>query len=160
MEVGFIPLYSVVPIFGYNLFVNTSVYEERGEDYMADLMTAYSQAGKWVLLNPEKSVDIMRNEVNTDLQTVSKDSLMQGLAAGVVAVNATEQVRNNGFGYLDTEVLSQTIEVIADGSDIDAPSVDEIAATGIQEQADLSTFSDSEWQQVLDNGSPFTDQFE
>jgi ABC-type nitrate/sulfonate/bicarbonate transport system substrate-binding protein len=160
MEIGFIPLYTVVPIYGYNLFVNTSKVEDMGDGYMADLMTAYSQAGKWVLLNPGEAVDIMRNEVNTDLQTVDRSSQMEGLAAGVIAVNATEDVKENGFGYLDTEVLSQTIEVIADGSDIDAPSVDEIANTEIQEEADLATFSDSEWDQVLENGTPFTDQFD
>lgn len=159
MEVGFIPLYTVVPIFGYNLFVNTSFHEEQGTSYMADLMTAYSKAGKWVLLNPEKSVDIMRTEVNTDLQTVSKESLMQELKAGVIAVNTTNAVKENGFGYLDTDVLSKTLEVIADGSDFEAPPIDEIAATEIQEQAELSSFSDSEWQQVVENGKPFTDQF-
>lgn len=158
-KIGFISLYSVVQIYGYNTFVNTSFLENRGTDYMANLMTAYSKAGKWVMLNPKKAVEIMRQEVNTDLQTVSVDSLLKGLRAGVIAVNTTDVVKKNGFGYLDTDILSKTIEVIGNASELKLPSVDEIAATEIQENAELSSFSDSEWQQVLENGKPFTKQF-
>lgn len=159
IEVGFMPLWNVAQIFGYPLFVNTSFLEDRGVEYMASLMTGYSEAAKWVLLNPEEAVDIMRQDVNTDLQATNRDSQLNGLAAGVFAVNTTDTTRNEGFGFLDTGVLEQTIEVIEAGTDIDV-SVDELGTTEIQEQAELATFSDDEWSQVLEFAGEFAEFFD
>lgn len=158
-ELGVEPLYNHLPIVGYPLITYGPWLEKsNNKEYTARLLEGYSHAGKWTVLHPEETVEIMKNEVNTALQATEDSVLMDTLKAGVGAVNLSEGVQNNGFAYLDQEVLATSLDSVGEALDVgNLPSAEEVGAWDIQEQAELAQFSSDEWNQVKEWAQPYTD---
>lgn len=161
VELGNSPLYPIEPMSGYYMIVNGSWVEEHdyAQEWVQGVLEGYSQAGKWVLLNPEAAIDMLDEQVSA-LKAQSKKSQLRALAAGVVATNSNEGIKENGFGYIDKEVHANTFDIIADVYDLDStPDPAEVLYTEVIDNADLASFSDDEWTQVMDFGDPYTDFF-
>jgi len=158
-EVGAKFLSDVVPTLGFANIVNGPWLEENLE-YVSRVLSGYSHAMKWVCLNPEETVQIMRNDVDQALQTGDEKVQLATLRAGVIANNMTESVRNNGFGYLDTDLIESSIEAIAPQVGVDSPpDVDELVDLRPQEEAELATLSNDEWEQVREFAQPYVDLY-
>lgn len=155
-ELGFAPLYTITPMAGYALIVNGSWVEEidDGVDYVTRVVQGYSEAGKWTLLNPEDAVAMMEEEYQA-ISTQSTESNLAALAAGVAATNLSDGTRENGFGYIDTEVMQNTFDHLATIYDVEAPDVGDVVHQEVVENAELAQFSDSEWAQIEE----FTGEF-
>lgn len=160
-ELGMAPLYNHAPIYGNTLIVNKSWLQESNNfEYTRRVLEGYSRAGKWTLLNPVKAVDLMRTDVNQALQTIEKEILIDNMRAGTIATNLTTGVKENGFGYLNEEVLSNSYTHIADILGIKAPTVADTANTDLQNKAELATFSSEEWNQITEWARPYSDLFQ
>jgi ABC-type nitrate/sulfonate/bicarbonate transport system substrate-binding protein len=160
-ELGFAPLYTITPMAGYALIVNGSWVEETedGVEYVTRVVQGYSRAGKWTLLNPEEAVSMMEEEFQA-LQTQPTESNLAALAAGVAATNATDGVRENGFGYLDEEVMQNTFDHLSEIYDVEAPDVEDVVFREVIDGAELAQFSDDEWQQVDEFAGEYADFYE
>lgn len=162
VEIGFAPLFNVEPLAGYFLIVNGSWFEEndQGVEWLTGVLEGYSAAGKWTLLNPESAIETLIEEV-PELGTTEMETNLRALAAGVAATNFNEGVKENGFGYIDPEVQQNTFDTLADLYDLgEAPNASDVTEQNVIEQAELATFSDSEWDQVREFASPYTEFFE
>jgi len=152
-------LTDVVPIFGFTQIVYEPWLQDNFE-YVTRVLEGFSHALKWVSLNPEETVQIMRNDVNQALQTGDKAVQLATLRAGYIANNMTEVVRDNGLGYIDTDRVETTLEVVAPEVGLDTvPAVDDLVELGPQEEAELATFSDDEWEQVMEYAQPYVDLY-
>lgn len=160
-EIGFGSLYSVVPLGGYYMMVNGSWYEsqENGTEYIKRLMEGYSAAGHWALTNREEAMSVLVEHV-PELQTLGEEQLLRAFAAGIAATNLTEGVKQNGFGYLDPEVQRNTFTQISDILGVETPSADDVRLTDVTDQVELTTFSDSEWSDLEEFASPYSEFFE
>lgn len=163
-DLGFAPLYAVEPIAGYAMIVNGSWVEEteNGTEYVKRVVQGYSEAAKWVLLNPEDALDMMIEEVQA-IETQSRESNLQAMAAGVAAVNHADQVKENGFGYIDQEVMQNTFDLLGDtyleeGDEV--PNVEDVIFQEVVEDIELAQFSDEEWEQVEEFSGEFDDFYE
>jgi ABC-type nitrate/sulfonate/bicarbonate transport system substrate-binding protein len=161
VELGFGSLYRIVPLGGYYMMVNGSWYEqqENGAEYVTRLMEGYSAAGHWALTNREAAMNMLMEQV-PELQTLGTEQLLRALAAGVAATNLTDGVKENGFGYLDPEVQRNTFQTISDIIGVETPSADDIRLTEVTDQVELTTFSDSEWSDLEEFASPYSEFFE
>lgn len=163
VELQVTPLYNHIPAYGYMLCVTGDYLAESDEnrEFTKRVLQGYSKAGKWVMLNPEDAVEFMRNDVNKALQTQPVEKNLDVLKAGVIAVNLSEGVRQNGFGYLDKDVLTTSFEQFGPALEVDSiPSAEEVGVWDIQEEAELAQFSSDEWQQAQENAGRFADWFE
>lgn len=158
LEVGINPVGKYIPMYGYVMYAN-SEWLSSGDNMetAASILEGYSHAGKWCLLNPDKALTMMTQEVNTGLQTASEDALLGQMKAGVAASNLNETIKNNGFGYLDEEALSNTLTELGSRLEGDAPAVEDTASFEPRDNADLATFSNDEWNQVREFAQPFAD---
>lgn len=159
-EIGVMPLYNQSPSYGYTLIVNNEFLNGTDNfEFTKRVLEGYSEAGKWVLLNPEKAIDMMVNDVNQALSTQDRASLLDNMRAGVASTNMTEGVRDNGFAYLDKDVLSNSLSSLGEALDVDPPSADEVGAFDLQDEAELATFSKDEFKQVGDFADPYDEFF-
>lgn len=157
-EVGGDPLYNYLPLNGFNVLVNNAFINESGEnlEFITRVLEGYSQAGKWTMLNPEKAIDMMIQEVNPTLQTVDREILLSALKAGVIAPNFTDGIKNNGFAWLNEETLQESIDTYGKKENLDlqnVSSVDDVVDWRPQENAELATFSNDEWNQIQEASS-------
>lgn len=163
-ELGFGPLYAVEPMAGYAMIVNGEWVEnqENGVEYVKRVMQGYSEAAKWALLNPEDAMDMLIEEVPA-IETQSREANLQAMAAGVAALNFAEDVKENGFGYLNQDVMQNTIDIVdntylEEGDE--APAVEDLVFEEVVEDVELAQFSDEEWQQVDEFAGEFTEFYE
>lgn len=156
-NLGVSTLYSKLPSYGEPLIVNQS-FAQNNKEYMSRLLTGYSAAGKWTLLNPVKAVEIMRNDVAAHtLKAVEKDLLVAQIKSGLIAPNLSDGIKNNGYGYLNRTVLENSLTKLAPALGINnPPSVETASLFDIQKNATLSQFSSSEWETVKKNAEPYT----
>lgn len=156
------PLFPIEPISGYYMMVNGTWVEENDNaaEWTRGVLEGYSAAGKWTLLNPEKAIDLQIEQVPA-LGTQSKESHLRALAAGVAATNFNDGIKENGFGYIDRDVHSNTYDIISDVYDLDTtPDPEASLYTEVLDSAELASFSDDEWSQVREFGSPYVEFFE
>lgn len=160
VDIGASPLYNHSPSYGYTLIVNNEFLNaEDNFEFTKRVLEGYSAAGKWTLLNPEKAIDMMVNDVNQALSTQERASLLDNMKAGVAATNLTDGVKNNGFAYLDEDVLSNTLTNLGGALGVEPPSADEVGAFDLQNKAELATFSQDEFEQVNDFADPYDEFF-
>jgi ABC-type nitrate/sulfonate/bicarbonate transport system substrate-binding protein len=162
IEFGIKPMYHLLPLYGYTLFVNEPWLNESDEnlEYATRLLEGYSSAMKWVMLHPEETVEVMRQDVNPALQTGNKATQVEALKAGIAGTNLTEQTRENGLCSLDRDVLANSLERQANLLDVDQASVETAADFRLQENAELATFTDQEFNEVTEKIQPWYDVFE
>jgi NitT/TauT family transport system substrate-binding protein len=142
---------------GFNMIANGSWVEEESDatEYLARLLSGWSNAAKWTYLNPEEALDILRNDVNPELQQQPKELQLDVMRSGITALNLTSDVKEQGPGYLDQERLGTMFENVANVLEVDAPDAEEIGLWEVQEQAELASFSDDEWSQVQEFTKPY-----
>lgn len=160
-ELGFAPLYTIEPMAGYALIVNGSWVEEteQGEEYVRRVMQGYSQAAKWTLLNPDDAIDMMI-EVVPAIETQPRESNLAALAAGVAATNHDETVGENGFGYIDQEVMQNTFDHLAQIYEVEEVAVEDVLFQEVIEDVELAQFSEEEWNQVDEFAGEYDDFYE
>lgn len=147
-DLGVDLLYTHLPAYGYVTYSYTDWLADN-QEYVTRVLEAYSRAGKWVLLNPETATDVMRQEVNTNLQATDKAVELDKLRISVAFINMTDGVRNNGFGYLNMDALSNSLDQIGQALGVSGlPPAEEVAATSVVENAELAPFSSDEWSQL------------
>jgi ABC-type nitrate/sulfonate/bicarbonate transport system substrate-binding protein len=160
-------LYKYIPIVGYNCIVNRPwVEEENNVEFTSRVLTGYSNAMKWTLLNPDQAIDILVQEVQPALEAESRDALHARLKTGVAATNLSEGTKENGFGYLVMEDLQNTFERLAeklDGVDAEAwgeINVEEYVATEVRENAEYAVPTDDEWSQIEEYAGEFAELYQ
>lgn len=159
-ELGFAPMYNVEPLGGYYLIVNGTWYEDNDAmEWTKRLMEGYSAAGHWALTNREAAMEMLTEQV-PELQTLGTDTLLRALAAGVAATNLTPGVKENGFGYLDTEVQETTFDTLARILELEGLSAEDVRLSEVTDDVDLTTFSDSEWSDLESFAEPYVSLFE
>lgn len=158
-EIGIEPFYHRMKIIGYPHIVNSGWLDESGNrEYTQKVLGGLSHAGKWVFLNPERAVEMMQTLVNPNLQTTETARLVEQIKAGFIATNLTEATRDQGLCYLDEEATENSITRI--GTALGAsnlPSLSEVALIDLNHEADLATFTSSEWSQVEEASQPYAD---
>lgn len=161
-ELGVEPLYNRVPTYGFTLIANGSWLEESNNlEYTTRVLEGYSSALKWIFLNPEETVDIMRSDVNESLQLEDKENQLETLKAGVIATNLSSTTKENGLGYLDEDVLQSSFETLGQILDVDkTPAVEAAADFRPQDNAELATFTSDEWKQMKEYAEPFSSMYE
>jgi len=142
---------------GFNLIANTTWIEEEDQsvEYLSRLLAGWSNAAKWSYLHPEEALDIMRNDVNQELQSQPRDLQLDVMRSGITALNLTEDVRDQGPGYLDQERLDGWLSNVAQVLEVDAPSAEDVGIWEIQENAELASFSSDEWSAVQEFSQPY-----
>lgn len=155
--IGINPIGRYISMYGYIMYVNSDwLSQGNNMEVATSILEGYSHAGKWCLLNPNKALNMMK-EVNPGLKTASEDSLLGQMKSGVAASNLTDTIRNNGFGYLSEETVSNTFNEIGSRIEGEPPSTDEVTSYDPRDNADLATFSSEEWSQVKEFAQPFAD---
>ena len=159
-EVQFDPLYKYKPVYGYTIIANDQFVEENPE-YSAKILEGYSHAHKWTLLNVEEALKILREDVNPSLKVQKLETQRNALRISLVATSLTEGYKNNGAAYLNEEVTKNTFDAFNEVIESDVPtSMDEIANTDLQENAELAEFSSDEWSQLEEFAGDATEYFE
>lgn len=163
-ELGFAPLYAVEPMAGYAMIVNASWVEgqENGDEYVKRVMQGYSEGGKWTLLNPEAAIDVVEERVPA-IATQSREANLKALAAGVAALNYAPDIKENGFGYLNQEVMQNTIDVIDQTyleENDEPPTAEEMVFQEVVDDVELAQFSDDEWEQIGEFAGEYTEFYE
>jgi hypothetical protein len=157
VDIGVDPMYKREPLYGLNLVANGD-FAEANPEYMRRYLTGYSMAGKWSLMNPQKVLDIFRQQIRPELQTVNREDQLKAMKISVFWTNYTEGIRQNGIGYINPDVAETSTQAFADAFGVDA-SADDFIDYSIQEDADLDSFSSDEWSQFEENGQPYLDLF-
>ena len=154
VEVDNEALYSHLQVPGYPIFVNTSWYEETsdGVEYMSRILEGYSHALKWWMLNPEKMIDLMLEEINPSLQTAGREELLN-LQRFNLANTASVQAFEEGLGFVSEEIIENSLSqlgphLVDDESAL--PSTDEVLDLEPMEAAELATLSQDEQDQVIE----------
>lgn len=142
---------------GFNLIANTNwiADEDQSVEYLSRLLAGWSEATKWTYLHPEEALDIMRNDVNPELQSAPRDLQLDVMRSGITALNLTEDVRDQGPGYLDQEKLDGWLSNVAQVLEVDAPSAEDTGIWEVQENAELASFSSDEWSNVQEFSQPY-----
>jgi ABC-type nitrate/sulfonate/bicarbonate transport system substrate-binding protein len=159
LKVGINPVGRYLSMCGYMMYVNGEWLSDGDNMETATaVLEGFSQAGKWCLLNPEKALEMMI-DVNSALKSASKDALLGQMKAGVAGSNLNNTIKNNGFGYLDKNALSNTLEQLGSRIEGDTPSLEDVSTFEPRDNANIATFSNDEWNQVEEFAQPFADIF-
>ncbi|WP_129115303.1 ABC transporter substrate-binding protein [Halegenticoccus tardaugens] len=153
VELGVTPINNYLTVIGYPLMVNGKWLDEDdgNMDYLTGVLEGYSAAMKWCLLNPEKTIDIMIDEVNEELQIQDRETLSSQMRWNV-AISATEETRKEGLGWFSEDQIQSSLDnltIMVDNPN-DLPNASDIIEMGPIENAELSTLNDDEWKQVVD----------
>mgnify|MGYP000129564135 CR=1 FL=1 len=163
VELGVVPLTQFGAIPGQSIWVNNDWYEnkENSEEFMAAVLTGFHKSLKWVLLNGDAYLDIMKNEVNPNLQTWTEEEL-RGQYETFSAVAVNTDYRDERIGYFTEE----GVKVGRDGAAnalLDDPSVvpeaSELVNRAPFEASEPVEFTDDEWDQVAETGGRFAEIF-
>ncbi|MFC7135413.1 MULTISPECIES: ABC transporter substrate-binding protein [Salinibaculum] len=159
-------LYSYVPVVGYNCIVNGAWLEEEDNvEFTSRVLSGYSSALKWTLLNPDKAIDIMVQEVQPSLEVESREALHARMQTGVAATNLSETTKENGFGYLSLTDLENTFNQLAERLDgVDAAgwdiNIEDHVATEVRDNAEYAVPTNDEWNQMIEYAGEFGELYE
>lgn len=160
VDLGFAPLWNVEPLGGYYLIVHSKWYNsEDKREYIRKLLEGYSAAGHWTLTNREAAMNTLVEQV-PELQTLGTNELLRSFAAGVATTNLTSGVKENGYGYVNPKVQQRTLDIISNILGLEAPSQEDVLLTEVTDNAELTTFTDSEWKDVKQFAEPYASLFE
>lgn len=160
-ELVFEPLFKYEPVIEDVLITNGEWLAEDGNlEFVANCLTAHSHAAKWIMLNPEEAVDIMQNELNPDLQIVDRETLVTGLKTGFIALALMDEVKEGGHNFMDQSLMTDTVSVLEETYGIELPAYEEYVALDVQEQADLATYTDEEWNEIIEYTGEWADILE
>jgi hypothetical protein len=163
-ELGVAPLTAFGPFYGFPIWVNGNWFEnkENNVEFMANVLTGYFKALKWVLLNPDEYLTYLKNEVNTNLQTWTQDEL-EGQYSVLAAQAITLEMKDEGLGYFTEDGVAFGFEnagpALLDNPEA-LPSASEIVDKRAWEQSEKVTFSDSEWNTLSENAGQIWGIFE
>jgi len=161
IDLVFEPLYAHFPIVEDVLITNTDwLQEEDNLEFVSRCLTAHSHCAKYIMLNPEEAVDILREDLNPDLQLTERDVLLTGMRTGLLSLALRDEVKNQGYNFLSEDVLTTSMENVAEANGLEVPAYEDVAATEVQEQADLATYTDEEWSQIQEYTGEWTDLLE
>ncbi len=160
-EIVFEPLFKYEPVIEDVLITNGEwLAADDNLEFVARCLTAHSHAAKWIMLNPEEAVDILQQELNPDLQIVDRDTLVVALKTGFMALALMDEVKTVGHNFMDESLMTDTATVIEDTYGIELPPYEEYVALEVQQEADLATYSDDEWNEIIDYTGEWADILE
>lgn len=157
---GVAALNNYLTVYGYPAFVNaTWVQESDNMEYLTRVLTGYSQAAKWCLLNPDESIDILVESVNESLGAQERSALEEQFQVLTAFCVSEETATGDGIGYFSEEGLQNTLDAVASLADDpgSVPSASEMMLTEPLENAELATLSSSEYGQLVDYAGQFGD---
>lgn len=163
-ELGVTPLTAFGAFPGFPIWANTSWFEgkENNVEFVAQVLTGYFKALKWVLLNQDEYLEYLQNEVNQNLQTWTEEELV-GQHSVLCAQAVTLDMQDEGLGYFTEEGVSFALEnagpALVDDPDT-LPSASELVDRRAYEQAENVTFTDDEWSQLAETAGDIWDLFE
>jgi ABC-type nitrate/sulfonate/bicarbonate transport system substrate-binding protein len=161
VELVFEPMFKYEPVIEDVLITNGEWLAEGDNlEFVANCLTAHSHAAKWIMLNPEEAVDIMQNELNPDLQIVERETLVVALKTGFIALALMDEIKEIGYNFMDESLMTDTVTVIEETYGIELPAYEEYVALEVQQEADLATFTDDEWDQIIDYTGEWADILE
>lgn len=164
VELGVTPLTSFGAIPGFPIWVNNEWYENKEDnvEFVSSVLTGYYKALKWVLTNEDDYLQLMQDEVNTNLQTWTDEELSgqyQAFCAQAVNLEWGEE----GIGYFTEEGVQTGLDAagpaLLDDPDM-VPDASEMVITEPHEQAETVEFSDEEWDQLSETAGQYWDIFE
>ncbi|QLG49995.1 ABC transporter substrate-binding protein [Natrinema halophilum] len=162
LEFGVSPLGTHADIYGYPFFANGEwISDDENVDYAVGVLEGYSKAQRWCMLNPDETLDILINEVNTALQAQERAQLEDELKVAVT-LSMGEEVKQNGLGSITAGKTQETLDVVGDAlvdNPGDLPSGEDLVLADIQDQAELATFDDDEYSQVKDYAGRWNEYF-
>jgi ABC-type nitrate/sulfonate/bicarbonate transport system substrate-binding protein len=157
----FEPLYAHFPTVEDVLITNGEWLEQEDNvEFVSRCLTAHSHCAKYIMTNPEEAVDILREDLNPDLQLTEREVLVTGMKTGLMSLALRDEVRNQGYNFMNEDVVGTSMDNVAEAYDLDLPDYEEVAATEVQEQADLATYTDEEWSQIQEYVGEWTDLLE
>jgi hypothetical protein len=71
----------------------------------------------------------------------------------------TEEATTEGLGAYTMDKVEATFEFAASAQDLDTPSAEEYWRQDLQDRADLTTLSSSEFDKAYELGKPFTEYY-
>jgi hypothetical protein len=157
----FEPLYAQFPTVEDVLITNGEWLQQEGNaEFVSRCLTAHSHCAKFIMMNPEEAVDILRDDLNPDLQLTEREVLVTGMKTGLMSLALRDEVKNQGYNFLSEDVVGTSMDNVAEAYDLDLPDYEEVAATEVHEQADLATYTDDEWSQIEEYVGEWTDLLE
>ena len=163
VELGVAPLTQFGAIPGQSIWVNNDWYDnkENGLEFTAAVLTGFHKALKWVLLNGDAFLEVMKNDVNPNLQTWTEEEL-QGQYETYAATAVNLDYRDNRIGYFTEEGVQTGRDAAAEAL-LDDPSVVPSASEMVNrepfEASEPVEFTDDEWDQVAETGGRFFELF-
>lgn len=164
VELGVTPLTSFGAIPGFPIWVNNEWYENKEDnvEFVSSILTGYYKALKWVLTNEDDYLQLMQDEVNTNLQTWTDEELTgQYQAFSAQAVNL--EWGEEGIGHFTQEGVQTGLDAagpaLLDDPDI-VPDASEMVIMEPHEAAETVEFSDDEWDQLAETAGRYWDIFE
>ncbi|MFP8953841.1 ABC transporter substrate-binding protein [Natrialbaceae archaeon A-arb3/5] len=145
------PINNHYDVIGNPLLVSREWYEDEddADDILTGILEGYSEAVKWVSLNPDEAIDILE-EREPEVGAQERDELEDQMVWGITLTTGGG-AHEEGLGYLDDAAMADSIELLADAATDnpdDVPDPDDVILTEPTENADLATFDDDEWAEV------------
>jgi hypothetical protein len=116
---------------------------------------------KWSLLNGDEYLEIMKNDVNQNLQTWTEEEL-RGQYETTVAVAVNNTYKEEQMGYFDEEGIQVgrdgAAEALLDDPSV-VPAASELMNRAPFEASEPVEFTDDEWDQVMETGGRFAEIF-
>lgn len=143
----------IAPVIGFPFLVSADWYDrtDDADEYLAAVIEGYSEAAHWAALNPDETIDFII-DVEPDLAALDEEDLEIQMQ-WAITLKTGGPAEENGVGYMDPDLIESSIEIIgpamADDPD-DVPDPDDVILEEPMEMADLTTFSDDEWDEVTD----------
>lgn len=163
VELGVAPLTQFGAIPGQSIWVSNDWYEnkENSLEFTAAVLTGFNKALKWVLLNGDEFLDVMKNEVNPNLQTWTEEEL-RGQYETYTAVAVNLDYKDERIGYFTEDGIQVGRDAAAQAL-LDDPSVVPAASEMVNrepfEASEPVEFTDDEWDQVAETGGRFFEIF-
>lgn len=142
----------IANIIGFPFLVNKEWYDttDGSEDYLTAILEGYSEAAHWASLNPGETIDFVVNEIEPDLAAADRSALEIQMK-WAITLKTGGAAEENGVGFLDVDAVRSSIEILAPVMETDEGSVpdpDDLILEAPSENAEFTTFSDDEWEQV------------
>ena len=137
--------------------------DSANHEYLIRVMEGYSEALKWALMNPEGVLDLMKNDINQELQA-QDDQELKNQYRVKMAITVSSFIQDGG-GLMDwnPDALQESFDVFGNALFDDesaVPAYDDVVDRSFIEEADLATLSSDEWDQVYEWAQPIITWFE
>lgn len=152
-------------VIGYMWFVNNDwlANESNSVEYLSRLLSGYSKAVKWTVVNPEETIKIMVEDINPSL-AANTDRVLRDRMKVNIGINLHGFIKGGG-GFLDYEdaMMQQAFDVFGQAlveNPDDVPAVDKVVDRRALDKAELATLSSDEWNKATEWAQPIWGWFE